>query len=96
MKKNDEIEVRPNKLETMEDKKVVAIADDELEGVTGGIFGTNQTPGFTCPVCEQFIPVSMYQIMARSIIYCPSCTTAFDIKKESLAHRPDIDSLKRN
>ena len=33
MKKNDEIEVKPNKLETMEDKKVVAITDDELNGV---------------------------------------------------------------
>lgn len=30
MKKNDEIEVKPNKLETMEDKKVVAITDDEF------------------------------------------------------------------
>ena len=95
MNKNDELKAKPNKAETIEDNKVV-ITDDELEGVTGGIFGSNQTPGFTCPVCEQFIPVSKYQIMARSIIYCPCCTTAFDVKKESTSHLPDIDSLKRN
>ncbi|MDO4189465.1 MAG: hypothetical protein Q4E51_09705 [Lachnospiraceae bacterium] len=100
MNKNDELKAKPNKAETIEDNKVV-ITDDELEGVTGGRTRTTQTSrptctGFACPVCEQFIPVSMYQIMTSSIVYCPCCTTAFDIKKESTSHLPDIDSLKRN
>lgn len=91
MKKNDEIEVKHNKLETMEEKKVMAITDDELDGVTGG---TSQK-AFTCPVCNESIPISMYDLMSSSRIFCPKCRTAFEIGRPS-ASLPDIDSLTRN
>lgn len=91
MKKNDEIDVRPNKLETMEDKKVVAITDDELDGATGGTF----QKAFTCPVCKASVPISLYDLMSSSRIFCPKCRTAFETGRMS-ASLPDIDSLTRN
>lgn len=48
--------------------------------------------GMSCPVCNGFIPISMYQILESSI-FCPSCGLRLDINKN--ASSKAIEALKK-
>ena len=43
--------------------------------------GTRQN-GFGCPVCEQFIPTSVLELVLRPTVKCPSCGLSLTIEKE--------------
>lgn len=59
---------------------------------------TSQQPqqrisGMPCPECGGFIPISMYQIIASSSIFCPNCGLRLEINKS--ASSKAIDALKK-
>ena len=86
----------------MEEKKnIIAetgieLTEEDLEGIVGGIGKNMNENGIICPQCERFFSVSMYQIMSRSSLFCPSCGLQMDIPRresESLISR--LQSLEK-
>ena len=49
--------------------------------------------GMPCPACNCFIPITMYQILSSSSIFCPSCGPRLDINKVALSK--SIEDLKK-
>ena len=39
--------------------------------------------GMPCPNCQNFIPISMHQLMSMNSIFCPVCGLRLDINKNS-------------
>lgn len=39
--------------------------------------------GMPCPNCQNFIPISMHQLMSMNSIFCPACGLKLDINKNS-------------
>ena len=74
--------------EPMEEKKniiageSIELSDEDLEGIAGGLGKKTTETGFKCPQCGGFVPVSMYQIMASSSVFCANCGLRMDIAKE--------------
>ncbi len=46
-----------------------------------------------CPACNCFIPITMYQILSSSSIFCPSFGLRLDINKAVLSK--SIEALKK-
>lgn len=67
-----------------EDKKldVMEIADEELEGVTGGTFASERENGgfCTCPQCGGNISVTLSDCLYKNYLICPRCGLRIDIK----------------
>lgn len=88
MKPTDDLRDKVDKAENMEDKKnIIAekgmeLTDEDLEGIAGGLGKKTEGNGLVCPQCERFIPISMYQIMVSSSIFCPACGLRLDIARE--------------
>ena len=61
-----------------------ALSIDDLNKVTGGEDEGGQN-GFSCPVCHNFIPVSVLELFQRTFFKCPSCSLVVS-----------IDDLKNN
>lgn len=49
--------------------------------------------GMPYPSCSCFIPITMYQILSSSSIFCPSCGLRLDINKAALSK--SIEALKK-
>ena len=49
--------------------------------------------GMSCPSCNGFIPITMYQILESSAIFCPSCGLKLEINKA--ASSKAIEALKK-
>jgi len=49
--------------------------------------------GMKCPNCDGFIPISMYQILAGSSVFCPRCGLRLDINTKDSARA--IEALRK-
>lgn len=49
--------------------------------------------GMPCPSCSCFIPITMYQILSSSAIFCPSCGLKLEINKS--ASSKAIEALQK-
>lgn len=49
--------------------------------------------GMPCPSCSCFIPITMYQILESSSIFCPSCGLRLEINKA--ASSKAIEALQK-
>lgn len=49
--------------------------------------------GMNCPVCKQFIPVSIQQLLSENSISCPHCGFSLIIDRAQSKHK--LDALQK-
>lgn len=76
----------------MSDKtKTKVLTEKDIMNVTGGTDNEGKrVSGMPCPVCHGWIPISMYQIMSSSSIFCPCCGMKLDINKQASSKALEI------
>ncbi len=85
-----------NKAGKPDEKKgeiIIELEDEDLDLINGGMqtHGTSRTAlqggsrpaGIPCPECNNFIPISMHQLMFAGSILCPNCGLKLEVKKSS-------------
>lgn len=75
-----------------DEAKVKVLTEEDLININGGT-DSKQTSGMPCPSCHAFIPISMYQIISGSSIFCPACGLRLDIDKSK--SEKALEALKR-
>jgi len=43
--------------------------------------------GMSCPNCQSFIPISMYQLLESKSIFCPTCGLRLNINKDGISDK---------
>ncbi|MBP9997164.1 MAG: hypothetical protein KBT19_07840 [Lachnospiraceae bacterium] len=77
-----------------DETKIKVFTDEDLNNISGGTDNNGQRiSGIPCPICQGFIPISMYQLMSEGAIFCPQCGAKLDINKQQSAKALEI--LKR-
>lgn len=77
-----------------DEAKVKILTEEDMININGGTDNEGkQTSGMPCPSCHAFIPISIYQIISGSSIFCPACGLRLDIDKSKSAKALEI--LKR-
>ena len=77
-----------------DEAKVKILTEEDLININGGTDNEGkQTSGIPCPFCHAFIPISMYQIINGSSIFCPACGLRLDIDPAKSAKA--LEALKR-
>ena len=67
---------------------------EEMQSSHGMQPSSAQRPsGMSCPVCNGFIPISIFQLLHDGAIACPHCGLSLTINR-SLS-QPAIDALKK-
>jgi hypothetical protein len=82
-KKFKEEQIKENNNEQRE------MTQQELDEIVGGYIPdqprTQETPqrmpGISCPMCGNFIPTSIKQILFSSVLFCPTCGLHLNIDK---------------
>lgn len=77
-----------------DETKVKILTEEDLVNIEGGNDNDGKkTSGMPCPLCRAFIPITMYQIMSGSAVFCPACGLRLDIDKAK--SEKAIEILKR-
>lgn len=62
--------------------------------------GQQRVSGMPCPSCQNFIPITMHQLLESNGIFCPACGLRLEINKQSSAKALDalrkVDAAQRN
>ena len=95
-----------NKAGKPDEKKgeiIIELEDEDLDRINGGMqtHRTSRTTlqdgsrlsGMPCPVCNGFIPISMYQLLSGNSIFCPNCGLRLDLQKSS--YEKSREALKK-
>ena len=60
---------------------------------------TQRIAGFNCPICGQFIPTSITELLSASYLKCPQCQLVLTIDKEgsstAMKALSDVDNAKK-
>lgn len=54
---------------------------------------TQQPGGMPCPVCQGFIPISIYQLLHDGAVICPHCGLPLTVNRSQ--SQPAMDALKK-
>lgn len=54
---------------------------------------TQQPSGMPCPVCQGFIPISIYQLLHDGAVTCPHCGLSLTVNRSH--SQPAMDALKK-